>query len=161
MTEFHLVQFNVARLRAPMDDPLIAGFVEGLPPINALADAQPGFVWRLETEDGDATSIRLYDDDLIIVNMSVWEDVESLRAFVYTTDHRRYLARRKEWFAQIEDAYLVLWWVPAGTIPDQTEGVRRLDHLRKHGPTPEAFTLRSTFPAPGATTRPDPSIPAP
>jgi len=142
------VQFNVARLRAPLDDPLIADFVEGLEPINALADGHPGFVWRLETEDGDATSIRLYDDDLVIVNMSVWEDVESLRAFVYTTDHRRYLARRKEWFTPIDEAYLVLWWVPAGTIPDPIEGVRRLEHLREHGPTPTAFTLGRSFPPP-------------
>ncbi len=144
----YIAQFNVARLHAPIDDPSIADFVAGLEPINALADGAHGFVWRLQTDDGDATSIKVFDDELIIVNMSVWENVESLRAFVYTTDHRFYLARRKEWFAPIDQQYLVLWWVPAGKPPEAVEGVTRLEHLREHGPTPHAFTIRDNFPAP-------------
>ena len=144
--DHHLAQFNVARLHAPLDDPSTKDFVDGLEAINALSDAAPGFVWRLQTDDGDATSIRLYDDDLVIVNMSVWESVESLRAFVYTTEHRLYLARRKEWFAPADEDYLVLWWVPAGTIPDPSEGVARLEQLRRNGPTAEAFTFREPFP---------------
>jgi hypothetical protein len=159
--DHHLAQFNVARLHAPIDDPSIAEFVEALEPINALADTAPGFVWRLQTDDGDATSIRLFDDDLIIVNMSVWESVESLRAFVYTTEHRRYLARRKEWFGPMDEDYLVLWWVQSGTTPDPTEGVARLERLRTHGPTPEAFTFRQAFPPPEDATRPDRSARAP
>lgn len=146
--DFHLAQFNVARLHAPIDDPSIADFVGGLEEINALADRAPGFVWRLQTDEGDATSVRLYEDDLIIVNMSVWESIESLRAFVYTTDHRRYLARRKEWFGPMDEDYLVLWWVSADVIPDPTEGVDKLEHLRRHGPTEQAFTFRNVFPTP-------------
>lgn len=145
--DHHVVQFNIARLRAPLDDPATSEFVDALEPINALADAAPGFVWRLQTDDGDATSIRLFDDDAIIVNMSVWESIESLRAFVYSSEHKKYLARRHEWFTVMDEMYLVLWWVPVGTIPEPAEGVRRLLHLREHGPSPRAFTFRAAFPA--------------
>jgi uncharacterized protein DUF3291 len=150
MQGFHLAQLNVARLRAPLDSPELADFVAALEPINAVADCAPGFVWRLQTEEGDATSIRVFDDDMLIVNMSLWESVEALNAFVYRSDHRSVFARRKEWFEHIEDAYVVLWWLPRGDIPSVDDGVRRLEHLRANGPSAEAFTLKTPFPPPAA-----------
>src|SRR5947209_3239430 len=114
---YHLAQVNIGRLLAPLDDPSIAGFVEQLDPINALADAAPGFVWRLQSEEGDATSIRPFDDDTILVNMSVWESIESLTAFAYTGEHRPIMQKRRQWFERFNGAYMCLWWIPAGHIP--------------------------------------------
>ena len=145
---FHLAQLNVARLRAPLDSPVLADFVAWLEPINALADTAPGFVWRLQTDEGDATSVRVLDDDMLIVNMSVWESVEALSAFVYRSGHKDVFARRKEWFERVDEAYLVCWWVPVGEIPSVDEAVRRLELLRERGPSPDAFPLKSPFPAP-------------
>ena len=149
MTRFHLAQANIGRFRAPLDDPIMDGFRAQLDPINALADQSPGFVWRLQTEDGNATAIRPYaDDGLMAINMSVWESLESLQAFVYKSRHVETLRARKQWFEQIEGPVLVLWWIPAGQIPTVAEAQERLQHLGKHGPTPHAFTFRTPFPAP-------------
>jgi hypothetical protein len=144
----HLAQLNIGRLRAPLDSAPIADFVAGLEPINALADTAPGFVWRLQTDEGDATALRPFDDDLLIVNMSVWTSPEALSDFVLRTDHRHFLRRRAEWFERMAEAYVVLWWVPAGHLPDVDEAKDRLARLRRDGPTPEAFTFRTPFPAP-------------
>jgi hypothetical protein len=144
----HLAQVNVARLRAPLDAPELADFVAALEPVNALADAAPGFVWRLQTDEGDATSIRAFDDDMIIVNMSVWESLEALRDFVYRSDHRTFLARRRQWFERMDAPMVALWWVPAGHRPTVAEAKQRLDALEGLGPTTEAFTFRRSFPAP-------------
>jgi hypothetical protein len=145
---FHLAQFNVARLRAPLTDPSMSGFVAGLDTINALADSAPGFVWRLaEGPDGDATSVRPLDPD-VIVTMTVWDSVESLRAFSYQSAHLDYLHRRRDWFLPHDfPASLVLWWIPAFQIPTVEEACKRLERLA-HGPSPEAFTFRRAFPAP-------------
>jgi hypothetical protein len=146
----NLAQLNIARLRFPLDGPELKDFVDGLPEINALGDNSPGFVWRLTDEGGaDATALRPFEDqDDILINMSVWETLESLRDFVYHTKHLEYTRRRREWFDHNGlQAYLVLWWVPAGHIPTVAEGRERLDHLIKHGPTWEAFTFRDPFPA--------------
>ena len=153
MTEnsWHLAQVNVARLVAPLDSPQLAGFVGELDPINVIADRSPGFVWRLQTEDGDATAIRPFDDDRILVNMSVWESIEALGRFVFESRHLEVLRRRREWFEKMAEAYLALWWIPAGTIPTIADAKTRLICLRQHGPTPFAFTFREPFPAPGAT----------
>ena len=148
--EHHLAQLNVARLRAPLDSPILANFVDALEPVNALADSAPGFVWRLQTEDGDATAIRAFDDDMLLVNMSVWESVDALADFVYRSDHRQVMIRRREWFERMEDSYLVLWWVEAGHRPSTEEAKQRLATLRHDGPTPAAFTFRSPYPPPGA-----------
>jgi hypothetical protein len=150
-TAFHLAQFNIARLRAPLTDPVMSGFVSGLDRINALADASPGFIWRLaEGPEGDATTVRPLDPD-VIVTMSVWDSVESLRAFSYQSAHLDYLRRRRDWFQPPDfPASLVLWWVPAGHIPTVREGCDRLERVAA-GPSPEAFTLRRTFPAPEFT----------
>jgi len=147
---WHLAQLNIGRLRAPTDDPSLAEFMAGLDPINALADATPGFVWRLQTEDGNATAIRPYEgDELMAVNLSVWESMEALADYVYRSDHTAFLRRRSQWFERLGEAYLVLWWIPAGTIPTVDEALARLERLRTSGPTPEAFTFRQPFPHPG------------
>lgn len=132
-----------------MDGTVMAGFKAALGPINALADEAPGFVWRLRTEDGDATAIRPYEDERMMVNMSVWESIEALRAFVYTSGHTSVMRNRKRWFERL-DTYLVLWWVPAGHEPTIEEAKERLEHLKGCGPTPYAFTFRASFPAPAA-----------
>jgi Domain of unknown function (DUF3291) len=141
---------NIARLRAPLDSPQLADFVAALEPVNALADGSPGFVWRLQTDDGDATAIRAFDDDMLIVNMSVWESVDALADFTYRSDHRAVMVQRRKWFERMAEAFLVLWWVPAGHQPSVDEAKDRLVRLQRHGPTPEAFTFRSPFPPPDA-----------
>lgn len=146
---FHLAQANIGRFRGPIDDPVMEGFRTQLDPINALADQSPGFVWRLQTEDGNATAIRPYaDDDLMAINMSVWESLESLQHFVYRSAHVEPLRARKQWFEPIDGPILVMWWIPAGEIPTVTDAHERLAYLREHGPTPHAFTFRTPFPAP-------------
>lgn len=148
MAAYHVAQLNVGRLLAPLDAPEIAEFVAALDPINALADAAPGFVWRLQDDEGNATSFRPFDDDTLLVNLSVWESIDALADFTYRTMHRDVLRRRGEWFTKLAGAHLVLWWVPAGHIPSLQEAKERLDLLRDRGPTPDAFTFRTRFPAP-------------
>ncbi len=144
-----LAQINVARLRAPLDDPRTCEFVEGLERINALADAADGFVWRLQTEDGNATAVRAFDDDLIIVNLSVWSSLEALADYVYRSGHVEYLRRRADWFHRMDQGHLALWWIVPEHRPTLHEGVERLEHLRAHGAGPSAFTFREPF-DPGA-----------
>lgn len=148
MPEFHIAQINIARMLAPIDDPVMADFVAQLPPINALAERSRGFVWRLQSEYGDATSIKVYDDDMIIVNMTVWESVDTLREYVYKSAHHGVLRDRKRWFEKFDGPYYVLWWVPAGHLPSTEEGKERLEYLRKHGDTAYAFSFKSIFPIP-------------
>jgi heme-degrading monooxygenase HmoA len=136
---------NIAVPIEPVESPLLAEFVAALDPINELADRSPGFVWRLQTEEGNATSLRAYDDDSIMVNMSVWETLEALRAFVYSSNHVGVMRRRREWFEHMAEAFLALWWVPVGHIPSIKEAEERLDHLREHGPSPFAFTFREHY----------------
>jgi hypothetical protein len=150
--DWHLAQVNVGRLRAPVEDPMIADFVAGLDQINALADVTPGFVWRLQTEDGNATAIRPDPgDELVAINLSVWETVEALADFVYRTEHVSFMRRRREWFEPFAGPYLALWWVPSGVIPTVAEAMERVAHLDRHGPTPTAFTFRHRFGPPGDT----------
>ena len=145
----HIAQLNVGILVAHRDDPVVADFMAALDPINAIADASPGFVWRLDTPEGNATAIRPYDDDRILVNMSVWESIEALHAFAYRSGHTDVLRRRREWFERYEGPSMVIWWVPVGHIPDIEEAKERLAMLERDGPTAEAFTFKETFPAPG------------
>jgi hypothetical protein len=142
---WHLAQLNVGRLLAPLDSPAIEGFRAQLDPVNALADADPGLVWRLQTENGNATSIRPTEDDLFLINMSVWTSLEALRAFTYTTAHVQVLRQRRSWFEQLAESHLVLWWVPAGHLPTVEEAMDRLARLRRDGPSPAAFTFRAPF----------------
>jgi hypothetical protein len=145
MTQYHLAQINIARMKAPLDDPLMQAFVAGLEPISALADAAPGFVWRLQDESGDATSLRPFPDDFLIVNMSVWDSVESLRHFIYKTAHVEYVRQRKLWFEKLDQPIYALWWLPAGQLPTVAEGKTRLEHLLQHGDSPPAFTFGKIF----------------
>jgi hypothetical protein len=149
MPTYQLAQLNIARPVAPLDDPVMAGFMGGLKELNALADRSPGFVWRLVDSGGqDATGLRLSDSDTM-VNLSVWESVEALRDYVYRSGHLDSLRRRREWFHHDRlDAYLVLWWVPAGYLPTLADGAERLARLAAVGPGTAAFTFREPFPPP-------------
>jgi Domain of unknown function (DUF3291) len=147
---FHLAQCNIVKLKAPLDSPLVAGFVAALDPINALAEAAPGFVWRLKTEDGDATSIRVFDDDEILLNMSVWASLEMLKDYVYRSEHNEVLRQRRQWADRFESAQSAMWWVRAGELPEPSEAVVRLARLEHEGPTPYAFTFQRPFQAPEA-----------
>ena len=149
MSKYQLAELNVAALKAPLDSPELKDFVDNLDRINALAEATPGFVWRLKGDGNDATSLRPLGDN-VIVNLSTWRDVDSLRHYVYKTAHVEILKRKREWFTRMADAYMTLWWVPEGHQPPVAEAVARLQHLRAHGATAEAFTFGEAFSAPDA-----------
>ena len=149
MAAWHLAQINVGRLIAPNDSPIVAEFVNALDRINAVADASPGFIWRLQSDSGNALDIVVTDDPQMAVNMSVWEDADALFAYVYRSVHTPFMAQRKSWFERFSGAYQALWWVPAGTIPTVDEGLSRLWRLDRFGPTAQAFTFKTQFPAPG------------
>jgi hypothetical protein len=151
----HLAQLNVGRLRAPMDDPMIDDFRENLAPINALAERSPGFVWRLQDEDGNATGIKVFEDELEIINLTVWESIDALADFTYRSDHTDFLRRRREFFEAPTQPIFCLWWIPEGTIPTIEDAIGRLEHLRTHGPTTTAFTFRHRFEAGDDTPRTD------
>jgi hypothetical protein len=154
--DYVIAQVNVGRLVAPLDSTQLSGFVAQLDPVNAVADDAPGFLWRLQTEDGNATALRAFEADAegadggVLVNMSVWESVQALADFVFGDAHLAVLRRRREWFERMTVAYTALWWVPRGHVPSIAEAEDRVKHLRLHGPTPHAFTLRQHFPAPDA-----------
>lgn len=145
MGRYHLAEINIGRIRAELSDPVMAGFVNRLEEINALADASPGFVWRLQTDEGNATYFRPFHDERMLLNMSVWEDAESLRRYVYQTAHRELLRERQAWFEKLQQVYMALWWVPEGHKPGIDEAVRRLAHLEAHGPSQFAFTFQTLF----------------
>jgi Domain of unknown function (DUF3291) len=150
-TSHALAQVNIGRVLAPLDSEQLAGFVAALDPINALADSAPGFVWRLTGNDGnDATSERFFGEYDLLVNMSVWRDLESLGDFVFRGAHVEVMRQRRLWFASMTELYTALWWVPVGALPTLADAEQRILHLREHGPTPFAFTFRAPFPAPGA-----------
>ena len=146
MAAYHIAQVNIARMKTPLEDPAMDGFVARLDEINALADSSPGFVWRLQTVAGNATYLRPYDDDRILFNLSVWETVESLGKYVYRTAHAELIRQRRQWFQSFAGAQVALWWVPAGCLPEIDEAKQRLAHLDRHGPTPFAFTFQAIFP---------------
>ena len=148
MADFELAQLNIAWLAAPLESPALTDFVENLNRINELAERTPGYVWRLQSEDGDATAFRPFGEEHL-VNLTVWQDVESLHAYVYRTAHAAIMSRRKEWFERMREAYNVLWWVPAGHRPTVEEARSRLDKLRAEGASAEAFTFKQPFGPPG------------
>jgi hypothetical protein len=146
---FHLAQLNVSRLQFPMDGPEMKDFVGALDNINALAERANGFVWRLKGDGNDATDVRFPNADELLVNLSVWRDIEALRAFVYKTAHAAVMARRAKWFPAFGSAHMVLWWVPAGHVPTIGEAADRLTSLDQNGPTAAAFTFDQAFDAAG------------
>jgi heme-degrading monooxygenase HmoA len=150
MSAYELAQLNIGIIRGAMDTPVMAEFAANLARINALADGSPGFVWRLQTETGDATAIRPFDNPNMLLNMSVWRDLESLRQYVYSSAHTEIMRRRREWFERISEAYLVLWWLPRGHRPTVAEAIARLTALRERGPHREAFSFREHYPPPDA-----------
>jgi len=147
MSSYQLAQLNIANMKYAIDSPEMSDFVVNLERVNKLAEESPGFIWRLQTEEGDATSIRSFGSD-ILVNISAWEDVKSLHTYVYRTAHTKFMSRRKEWFGKMEDAYTVLWWMQKGNYPTLDEAKKRLECLQAHGPTVEAFTFKKAFSAP-------------
>ncbi|QMW23562.1 DUF3291 domain-containing protein [Sandaracinobacteroides saxicola] len=149
---FHLAQINIARFRLSRDHPANADFIAALDPVNAQADAAPGFIWRLVGDGNDATDIEvLPNDPNLIVNMSVWTDLDALAAYAYRQpDHLAIMRRRRDWF-EPGSTRVALWWLPAGTLPTVAEGMARIAHLDRHGPTAHAFGFRTPFPAPDGT----------
>ena len=146
MQHYHLAQINIAHAHAEMDTATMQGFVERLDEINAIADSFSGFVWRLQSENGgDATAIRPFTDPLMLVNMSVWEDLESLKQYVYKSLHVELIRDRDAWFAKMLDAHQALWWIPAGHIPTVAEGKEKLAYLQQHGVSSQAFTFAKPF----------------
>ncbi|HEY0437557.1 MAG TPA: DUF3291 domain-containing protein [Phenylobacterium sp.] len=148
MSGFHLAQFNVARLAAPVEAPQSAEFREALDRINALAEAAPGFVWRARGAGFDSEDPATDIDPMILANLSVWESAEALAAFAYRSAHGHFVRHRLRWFEPNELAYQTLWWIAAGALPSREEAFERLDHLRRHGPTARAFDFKSRVPAP-------------
>lgn len=144
--KFHLAQVNIARMVAPLESETMAGFVVRLDEINSLADKSEGFIWRFQTEDGNATYLRPFDDDLILFNLSVWESIEALKDYVYRSLHGEVLKQRREWFEKFDGYFMALWWIKAGEIPTVEEAKERLAHLQKHSETPFAFTFKKIFP---------------
>src|SRR6185503_9632823 len=154
MSAYELAQLNIALMKEPLESPRMADFVANLDRINALAETSPGFVWRLKSDDGNATAFRPLGEETL-VNVSVWRDVASLNKYVYESAHVEIMRRRKEWFERTREAYVVLWWVPKGHRPTVSEAIAKLDLLRAKGPTRDAFTFRRAFlppdaPQPGA-----------
>lgn len=147
MPAYHIAQFNAAPLIAPIDDPRTKEFADAIDAINALAEASPGFVWRMQTEDGDATGIRIDDNPQMLVNMSVWEDIDALYKYAYKSDHASFFKRRREWFNRWDRPSPVLWWIPEGYIPTLDDALERLSHLEAEGPTPYAFNFKTRFTA--------------
>lgn len=139
----HLAQINIARLRYPEGDARVAEFFANLDRVNAAAERMPGFVWRLQDEVGNATQIQAYDDPLVIVNLSLWESVDSFEAFVWKTVHNRFYRRRAEWFGRLDGPHFAMWWMPEGERPTAAEGRARLHHLAAHGPSDYAFGWES------------------
>lgn len=152
-SSFQLAQINIGRLHHPIDAPETAEFADALDRINELAEKSPGFVWRLKDEEGNSSSyvsVPGHEDPLDIVNYSIWQDLESLKDFMYKTDHVGFLRRRTEWFAPSDQVVTALWWIPAGTVPTILEAYDRLDHLRQHGSSEHAWSLTQPMPAPGS-----------
>src|SRR5262249_33652252 len=145
---YHLAQINIGRILAPTDDPIMAEFMVRLDEINALAERSPGFVWRFQTAEGNATAVRPYEDDRMLVNFSVWESIEQLQNYVYNTMHTEGMKKRKQWFSKMDQPYLALWWVAAGHRPTVEEAKARLDYLQQHSESAYAFNFRNPFPAP-------------
>ena len=145
---FHLTQLNIGKLLHPIDHPQIAEFVNNLERVNKIAESSKGFVWRLKDESGNATGIEVFDDPLIIVNMSVWKTVEDLKNFAFKSIHVDFMRKRRQWFEKPESEYLVLWWIPKGHFPSAEDAKNKLYYLQQHGESNLAFTFKKLFEPP-------------
>lgn len=130
---------------APIEDPIMADFVNNLDKINNLAEQSPGFVWRLKGEEDNATAIRVFEDEMLIINMSVWKTMDNLFQFTYKSDHVEIFSRRKEWFTRVKEMHMAFWYVPIHHIPTSEEAKQRLSYINKYGETPYAFTFKNKF----------------
>jgi len=147
MPKMHLAQLNIAFAKAAMDDPVMQDFVAQLDEVNAEAEQSPGFIWRLQTDEGNATDIRVLNNDEVIINLSVWQSIESLKNFLYSGQHLKVLQNKAAWFEKMSSAHLVLWWVPEGHTPNIDEALMKLSFINEYGPTAEAFTFAKPFEA--------------
>ncbi len=147
MSIYQLAQINIAQAKYPLESEEMSGFTNRLDEINAIADIAEGFVWRLQTEEGDATTLRVFPDPSLIVNLSVWENIDTLQNFIYKSMHIELMQSKKNWFNKIEHASLALWWVPQGHIPTVDEAKEKLVLIDKNGSTPKAFTFAKPFPS--------------
>ncbi len=161
MQDWQLAQVNIATARYPQSDSRIQPFYDQLDKINALAERSSGFVWRLQSDSGNATDIQVTEDPLLIINLSVWESVEALFEFAYRSAHRNVLVKRRDWFRRPEGRYQALWWVPAGHRPTPEEALEKLAELQKNGPTPSVFDFKTHYPAPGDEGAPEDLQPEP
>ena len=152
--QFHLAQANIARMRTPREDPAMKSFIDQLDYINSVADRSPGFVWRFD-EEGNATATRVFGDERILFNMSVWESVDALYDYVYKSDHLGPFRDRRNWFEKMESPSMVLWWIPAGSLPNAEDARERLDLLTRLGPSERAFTFKAMFGPDGAPVQRD------
>lgn len=149
MSTHQIAQINIAKMKGVnINDPIMKEFVDNLDGVNAIAESSPGFVWRLKDEGNNATSLNPYDDEQIIINVSVWESIEDLENFMYKTFHADFLKRRREWFQRFGKVYTAMWWIPAGQFPTIQEAVGKLDDLEKVGASEEAFDFKTKFPKP-------------
>lgn len=146
--DYQIAQINIAKLKYPLTDPNVADFIANLDRINSVAESTPGFVWRLKDDSGNSTSIKAFDDEMLIVNMSVWKSIEELFAFTYRSDHIEVFRRKGEWFESKKGSHLALWWIKAGDIPTLEEAKEKLSLLNLKGPSQEAFTFKNPFPTP-------------
>ena len=147
MAAFHLAQLNIAKMKAALEDPVMQDFVDNLDVVNATAESSPGYVWRLQGDEGNATSMRVFEDNMLLVNFSVWETVDDLKTFVYDSMHVNFLRRKREWFEKFDGVFLVLWWIRAGDIPEVDEAQKRLAWLQANGESEYAFSFRKLYPA--------------
>ena len=143
--KYYLAQINVAEMKAPLDNPIMAEFADALDKINEVAETSPGFVWRLKTRSGNATDIRAYPDPKMLVNISVWRSVEQLKVYVYKSLHGDFFIRRRKWFEKYQGEHFAMWWIPAEHLPTVEEGLAKLEYLTLHGDSPESFTFAKPY----------------
>jgi hypothetical protein len=149
MTEYQIAEINVARMKGiNINDPITKEFVDNLDKVNALAESSQGFVWRLKDESNNATNLNPYNDEQVIINISVWQSIETLEDFIYKTFHTEFLKRRKEWFQSYGKAYTAMWWIPQGQFPPIQEAIEKLDYYQKNGPSELVFDFRNKYLSP-------------